>query len=317
MCDMTNLGMWALDCRNCAQLGTMWAQDGMWAVLLPVAWSWTAAALTYGFFALRLGVYAVLVSVAWVRIIENAPPEPPHHHKQQSSHTGLNSEALWAHNASAGAGGGGGGESSSASESIEDWWAWLPTMQPHPCVLARPLGAARTRSHSMMTPPTACLLASCRSIWEGESDVGDEAPAQTLQAPTVNKPAPVAAVAPGLHPPVTVAPMPTPREQQTSVADAVLPTEVAAMAEDEDEKQVCLLHTVLHSACLPAAWLVMAAVAGSRGAPATNIPPRRCWPAQRWPLALAWQRPAVRLPPLSPSGSARAGGRRSTSASPG
>ena len=235
MCDMTNLGMWALDCRNCAKFGTMWAQDGMWAVLLPVAWSWTAAALTYGFFALRLGVYAVLVSVAWVRIIENAPPEPPHHHKQQGSHTGLDSEALRAHNASAGAAaGGGGGESSSASESIEDWWAWLPTMQPHPCVLARPLSAARTRSHSMMTPPRACLLASCRSIWEGESDVGDE-------APTVKKPVPVAAVAPGLHPPVTVAPMPTPRERQTSIADAVLPTEVAAMAEDEDEKQVCLL----------------------------------------------------------------------------
>ena len=48
MCDMTNLGMWALDCRNCAKFGTMWAQDGMWAVLLPVAELLTAVALETG-----------------------------------------------------------------------------------------------------------------------------------------------------------------------------------------------------------------------------------------------------------------------------
>ncbi|KAI7842601.1 hypothetical protein COHA_003705 [Chlorella ohadii] len=156
------------------------APSGLAAPALAAAWAWSLATLStllWGtFWALRLGVYAVLVWTAWENIIEERGTH--HANKVRVAHRPPALWSIWDAESEA-----------DSEESVEE-----------PAAVAAPQTTAAARAAPATSPAKLASAAACTA-------------------------------------PVTVQPVPTPAGQQTSMADQVLPDELAAVAADQDEKE--------------------------------------------------------------------------------
>ena len=198
------------------------------------AWPWVLSALLGLFWAARLCLYAVLVSCAWITIIENDEPRPT---------TRLTSEALAAKEDAERAAAGGhhrpltpSTDLGSVSESVDSLDDLFPDEGSS---VSSETGAARGAAGGRVAIPTGPVAPATPTA----SPATPTAPrAVAARPPVAVRPAPRAG-------PVTVAKVATPAAPEPSLEEEVLPEEVKAVAADKGEKQVGVEVCGEHDGC--------------------------------------------------------------------